>query len=64
MKDAKEVVIQMLADDNTYEILRGSVEDGQFKIDNEAALRGPTLACWIGIHAYANGVCLNCGKKR
>lgn len=25
--------------------------------------KGPTLACWMGIHAYSNGICVNCGKK-
>lgn len=23
-----------------------------------------TLGCLLGIHAWKNGVCVNCGKKR
>lgn len=24
----------------------------------------PTLACFFGLHAWVDGVCINCGKKR
>ena len=26
--------------------------------------KGPTLACFFGLHAWVNGVCINCGKKK
>lgn len=31
---------------------------------NENKMRAATLACLLGLHAYSNGVCVNCGKKR
>lgn len=40
--------------------LEGVQEDDNYKV----IMRGPTLACLIGLHAYSNGVCVNCGKKR
>lgn len=40
--------------------LEGIQEDDNYKV----IMRGPTLACLIGLHAYSNGVCVNCGKKR
>lgn len=30
----------------------------------EATAKGPTLACFFGLHAWVNGVCINCGKKK
>lgn len=61
----KKATIQLLGDDGTYEKIEVDVnEDGTVDIPDEVAAKGATLACWLGIHAYANGVCLNCGKKR
>lgn len=30
----------------------------------KVSAKGPTLACFFGLHAWVNGVCINCGKKR
>lgn len=39
--------------------------DGLYKTATPKALRGgPTLGCLLGLHAWWDGVCLNCGKKQ
>lgn len=61
-----KIIVRLAEEDTASEVMLFDTDTKE--ITNESggpiSLEARNLACAIGLHAYSNGVCVNCGKKK